>query len=283
MQADQAMRDNDTNHNPTRRAMMRGTAALALAGLGVPSARAANSSKLYLQQGKDPTFAELVENGTIVVGKQSTKGVKGSTIRVNRDRIERGPTGRNPIPKDIRIHTLCHSHIKRGDFPKWTRWYQEDGKTQIFRLFEGEHNCRNKRPDAGRIEAYSALKWKKSEKWHGWEGTYTIIKPHGCMIFQVKNNENDWGVSIAMNDQGDIKLNHRRGQEDRIIAKQMVEKPFVLKLIDNGHDYRVYLNRKKVGEGMYDRPKGETGFRWGMYGKTFRHDAMLFVTGARFE
>lgn len=284
---------NDTDTNPTRRALMRSTALIALGGVGLPIARASygqadalgkgGDSSLYRRQGEDPTFAKLVKDGTIIVGKQTSTGVKGSTIHVNNDRVERGPNADNPIPKDIRLHTLCHSHIKRSDFDKWTRWYQEDGNTQVFRLFEGEHNCRNDRPDAGRIEAYSALKWKKGEQWHTWEGTYTIIKPHGCMIFQVKNNENDWGVSILMNDKGDIKINHRRGQEDQVIAEAMVERPFVLTVRDNGHDYEVYLNRRKVGEGSFDRPKGQTGFRWGMYGKTFRHDAMLFVTGAAFE
>lgn len=295
-----------TGHDRTPRAWARSIGVVVLAGLGVLGQRAAGqvdaawqagdavqladdkaepkqAHKLYTQTGKDPAFKKLVDDGVFPVGKQSDTGVKGSTIDVNNKRVERGPTADNPIPDDILIHTLCNSHIKRKEFDKWTRWYQEDGNTQVFRLFEGEHNVRNKRPDAGRVEAYSDLKWKRGEEWHRWDGTYTIIKPHGCMIFQVKNTDNEWAVSILMNDEGDIKINHRRNQEDVTIAKGVVGRPFLLTVRDNGHDYEVYYNRKKVGEGSYDRPKGETRFRWGMYGKTFRHDAMLFVTGATFE
>lgn len=196
--------------------------------------------------------------------------------------MERSAHRRNRIPRDIKIHTLCHSVIARKDFPKWTRRYQVDGNTQVFRLFEGEHNVRNTRPDAARIESFSALKWKRGA-WHEWEGTYTIIKPHGCSIFQAENNVNDWGVMINLSDDGSIKLNHRRHQRDKVIARNMTGKSFDLKVRDNGHDYEVYLNGKKVGAGHYHRPRGHTCFRWGMYGKTLRHDALIFVTGARFK
>jgi hypothetical protein len=65
----------------------------------------------------------------------------------------------------------------------------------------------------------------------------------------------------------------------------MTGKSFDLKVRDNGHDYEVYLNGEKVGAGYYDRPEGQTTFRWGMYlgDKPVRHDAMIFVTGAAFK
>jgi hypothetical protein len=91
---------------------------------------------------------------------------------------------------------------------------------------------------------------------------------------------------INLSDDGDIKLNHRRHQEDQIIARNMTGKSFHLRVRDNGHDYEVYLDGEKVGTGHYDRPEGHTVFRWGMYvgGKTLvRHDAMIFVTGAKFK
>jgi hypothetical protein len=190
--------------------------------------------------------------------------------------------GNHPIPPDIAIHTLCNSVIPRKDFPKWTRWYQEDDNTQVFRLFKGEHNVRNSRPDAGRVEAFSKLNWERGD-WHEWEGTYTIVKPHSCAMFQVMNSKNEWAVHINMNDQGDIILDHRRRQEDKIIAEKMTGKSFHLKVRDNGHNYEVYFNGQKVGEGYYERPEGKTGFRWGMYDKTLKQDAMIFVTGARFR
>jgi hypothetical protein len=118
--------------------------------------------------------------------------------------------GNDPIPKDIAIHTLANSVIPRKDFPKWTRWYQEDGNTQIFRLFKGEYNVRNDRKGAPRVEAFSRLKWKRGGGWHEWEGTYTIIKPPGGAIFQAKNPTLDWSVMINLSEQGDVVLNHRR-------------------------------------------------------------------------
>lgn len=245
----------------------------------------AEANELYRQTGTDPSFQSLLDSGKIPLWKNSSQGVKGSTIDVNNTIVERGTNGKRPVPENIRIHTLCNSVIHRKDFHKWTRWYQEDGNTQIFRLFTGERNVRNSRENAARVESFSHLDWGKGE-WHEWEGTYTIVKPHSCAIFQAKNNKNEWSVMINLNDNGDIKLNHRRQQEDKIIAGNMTGKPFTLKVRDNGHDYEVYLNGEKVGAGSFARPEGHTNFRWGMYvgGKTLvKHDAMIFVTGVRFQ
>lgn len=252
------------------------------ADLAVAEEDAIPADRIYIQKGEDPSFDRLIKARAFPVGKNSDGGVKGSTIRVNQKALLRYAKRTDPIPKNIKLHTICNSHITRDNFPKWTRWYQEDGNTQVFRMFKGEHNVRNKRPDAGRVETYTNIDWKKGD-WHYWIGTYTIVKPHGCMIFQVKNSENDWAVSIGMNHNGDIRLNHRRNQNDVTLARDMVGKPFTLGVRDNGHNYEIYFNGKKVGEGEYNRPSGTTNFRWGMYGKTFEHDAMLLVTGVRFE
>jgi hypothetical protein len=88
-------------------------------------------------------------------------------------------------------------------------------------------------------------------------------------------------VQLNMNDNGDVTLNRRRGN-DEVIAKNMTGKPFHIRVRDNGHDYEVYLEGAKVGVGSFARPEGTTGFRWGMYlGATeVKHDAMIFVSGA---
>ena len=244
---------------------------------GAPAMIAATN--LFVQTGTDPAFQSLLDNGSIPVGHNSTQGMKGAAIAVNRALVAQGT---NPVPQNIRIHTLCNSGIPHLDFSKWTRWYQEDGNTQIYRLFQGEHNVRNARPEAARIESFSDLTWKRGD-WHEWEGTYTIVKPLGCAIFQAKNNVNDWGIMINLAEDGNIIMNHRRHQEDSIIATNMTGKSFDLKVRDNGHDYEVFLNGEKKGTGYYDRPEGVTAFRWGMYDKTPKHDAMIFVTGARFR
>ncbi|MCF7673798.1 MAG: hypothetical protein K9N23_04790 [Akkermansiaceae bacterium] len=64
-----------------------------------------------------------------------------------------------------------------------------------------------------------------------------------------------------MNSNGDVKLNRRRGK-DKVIATNMLGKPFHIRVRDNGQDYEVYLEGQKVGEGSYARPEGVTGFRW---------------------
>ena len=242
-------------------------------------ASAAVAESLFTQRGTDTTFEEVMKGGKLPQGSNSRNGVTGSIIRVNRELVETTREAKRPIPKDIRIHTLGNSVIPRRDFKKWSRWYQEDGSTQIFRLFKGETNVRNSRPNAARIEAFTNIGWKRGD-WHEWSGTYTIVKPHGSAIFQAKNNVNDWSVQLNMNSQGDVKLNHRRAP-DQVIAKNMTGKPFHIRVRDNGHDYEVYLNGTKVGAGVYARPQGTTNFRWGMYlgNNPVRHDAMLFVSG----
>ncbi len=243
----------------------------------VPGAVAA---PLFTQTGTDPSFQEVLKSGALPKGTNSETGVTGSKIDLNLPLVELTPEAKRPFETNIMIHTLGNSVIHRADFGKWSRWYQEDGHTQIFRLFTGEENVRNTRPKAARIEAFSDERWGQGD-WHEWSGTYTIIKPHGAAIFQVKNNINDWAVQLNMNAAGDVILNRRRGG-DKVIATNMVEKPFFVRVRDNGLDYEVYLNGSKVGDGSFARPTGNTGFRWGMYlGKQdVSHEAMIFVSGA---
>ena len=237
---------------------------------------------LFTQRGEDPPFAEVMKSGKLPPGRNSTTGFSGSKVKVNRKLVEAAPGARRSIPPAIRLHTLGNSMIRRADFSKWSRWYQEDGNTQVFRLFKGEVNVRNDRKLAARVETFSELKWKRGA-WHEWSGTYTIVKPHGAAIFQAKNSVNDWSVQLNMSSEGNVILNHRRGR-DRVVLKDWVGKAFHARVRDNGHDYEVYINGDKVGEGSYARPAGETSFRWGMYlgASEMKQDAMLFVSGVTF-
>ena len=239
---------------------------------------------LYTQIGTDPSFQSLIDSGKLPVGRSSTTGVTGSKIDVNNAITNALPNGGNAIPTNIAIHTLANSYIGRSYFSRWTRWYQEDGTTQVFRLFKGEYNVSNDRPLAARIEAFSTLKWTKGA-WHEWQGTYTIVKAHGCSIFQVKNSINDWAVMMNLTSSGDVILNHRRGQADVTVLRGMTGKSFQLKVRDNGLNYEVYINGTKVGAGSYERPEGTTAFRWGMYlgASELKTDALIFVTGAKFK
>lgn len=238
---------------------------------------------LFTQSGSDPTFEQLLKSGKLPEGHNSKHGATGSKIHVDASQVETTAEARRPIPRDILIHTLGNSAIPREEFGKWSRWYQESGHTQVFRLFKGEENVRNSRENAARIEAFSKLAWTQGA-WHEWSGTYTIVKLHNMAIFQVKNTANDWAVQLGMNDHGDILLNHRRGKDETLL-KNMTGKSFFFRVRDNGLNYEVYLNGNLAGKGSYERPKGHTNFRWGLYrgGKEMKHDAMIFVSGARID
>lgn len=242
--------------------------------------QAAFSEPLFTQQGSDPSFEKVMQGGRLPKGKNSQIGVTGSAIHVRNQLVQLTAESKRPISQAIKIHTLGNGAVPRSDFKKWSRWYQEDGSTQVFRLFKGETNVHNARENAARVEAFSNVGWKGGA-WHEWSGTYTIIKPHGAVIFQAKNNTNDWSVQINMNGNGDVILNHRRAK-DVVIATEMTDKPFRIGVRDNGHDYEVYLDGKSVGAGSYARPEGATHFRWGMYvgHSEVKHDAMIFVSGA---
>jgi hypothetical protein len=256
-------------------------AASALGFLSVGSLSAATADDFITVRGSDPPFAEVMRSGKVPRGKNTTTGFQGSNIRVNHDLLKNSPDARRKIPDAIKIHTLGNSAVNRRDFPNWTRWYQEDKNTQVFRLFNGEENVRNSRELAARIEAFSEVSWGKGE-YHEWVGTFTIIKPHGCSIFQVMNSEIEWALHLTMNDNGDVIYKHRRGGSSKVIARNMVGKPFHIRVRDNGHDFEVFLNGKSQGKGTYARPAGKTNFRWGMYlgANPVRHEAILLVTGA---
>lgn len=247
---------------------------------------ATSTEPLYTQEGTDPAFAELLSQ--LPQGHNSIKGATGSIIHVNKRLVDVGPNANHPIARDIHIHTLGNSSIKREDFSKWSRWYQEDGNVQIFRLFKGETNIRNQRALAARVEAYGGH-WAagKTNEWHEWSGTYTIVKPGGANIFQdFSTGKTLWAFHLDMDAKGDVLFLPRHVKNGkRIIAPNMVGKPFYIRVRDNGLDYELYLNNEKVASGSYRRPDGKHSFRWGMYkGESeVNNDQMIFVTGATFQ
>jgi len=265
-----------------------------------PSTNAVKS--LYTQEGSDESFAALLKNGIIKPGEKFSKGpVLGSRIHVNKELLEKQVGKPGAIPKDIGLHTeVCGDSIRRKEFDQWTRWYQEDGNVQVFRLFKGEQNVRGGTGEAGspgRIEAFSRSLTVEPGTWREWEATYTIVEPVGACIFQLFHAGGDlWPMHIDMSDKGEIHFLRRRaepGTEREIsIAKDMVGKSVSIKVRVNGEQYEVYQKSpldngpwKPVTKGT--GPKAEDNkiqFRWGMYcgskkGLTVPKHAMLFVTG----
>lgn len=239
----------------------------------------AEESKFYTQEGEDLSWEEIIEKGMIPIGENSRQGITGSVVRVNHELLNEGEYANRPIEQNINIHTLGNSFMRRQYFPRWSRWYQEDGNTQIFRLFEGEYNVRNQRPNSARIETFSGHRWHKGDGWQEWTGRVTLVNPVGA-IFQIKApGPVDWPLMITSQGTDAISINRRGKDRNRVETGRQ----FDLRVRDNGYDYEVYVDGDLKVTGSYDRQGLQNTFRWGMYvGARTRpaHDAMLLVTGA---
>jgi hypothetical protein len=236
----------------------------------------------------NPTWSALKD--TLAVGVTSLGPALGSTIRVNQDLVEWGPYRNRTIPQNIAIHTLTSSSIRRTDFPSMTRWYQEDGNTQIFRLFPGEDNVRNQRSNAPRIEALGyANKWKYGDGWHQWAGRYTFLEVRTGAVFQLKHNETYWSLHISLEEKDDgtfdlfyLKLHDMASKV--VLARDVVAKSYDIKVLDDGLNHKVFLNNQLVVENFIHRPPdNENHARWGFYSPgigAMDRNILIFVTGA---
>ncbi len=255
-----------------------------------PAPNPTDPDALYTQTGTDLTWDTIMDRGLIPIGKQSTGGIDGSIIDVNNALIETGPYGTRAIYDNLLLHTVGYAGLERRQFKNWSRWYQEDGNTQIFRLFEGEENVRNSRPLAARSETQSRdWQWiPKKGVWREFTARYTIIKSEGCNarcgIFQAKgNNVDHWSVFMNVDNEGNVWLNHRDNKyKDVIMDEDVLGKPFDFRVRDNGLDYEVYYNGELKGTGQWPRTEKQ-GFRWGIYvgSKEVIGDVMVFISGAR--
>ncbi len=91
-------------------------------------------------------------------------------------------------------------------------------------------------------------------------------------------------MHLGMHAQGSVGVDPRNHKGMRIIARNMVGEPFFVRVLDNGDQWRVYLNGKFIESGSFPCPaKSKTTFRWGMYKgeQPVRHNMMYFVIGAR--
>ena len=261
--------------------------------------RAIPIDQIYDRGFTEPAWDEVLASGALEpLGTNTTRGVTGSNVDINNDLIETGPYGGIPIDSRARkmlIHTVGHSTIPAEDFHKWSRWYQEDGNTQIFRLFKGEHNVRNTRKNAARVEAFSpADRWMPEPGvWREFGARFTIVKSAGCVgfhhcsIFQAKgNNVDHWSVMLRVDENANLWFHPRRGsgiennENRRLLFKNVLGKPFDMKVRDNGLDYEMYIDGQLVGTGQWPRTE-EIGFRWGIYvGESeVADDITVLVTG----
>jgi autotransporter-associated beta strand protein len=257
----------------------------------------------YTRTGTDPTFQQLIDSGAIVPGVSASPGpVNGSTINVDNALLEAQTGNQGNLPTDFRIHTQVNSSILRSNFPNFTRWYQEDGRIQVMRLFQGEQNVRSGvGPDGtpGRIEAFFPAFTVPSNSWSVWEGTYTIIDPLQSNIFQLFHEGGQlWAFHLRMTNSGTIYFSRRRAisglPSEITIATNMVGKSISFMVRSNGTQYELYKrtplpleNWELVTTGSYtpavDR---KISYRWGMYhgsqaGQSIPNDGLLFVNGIK--
>ena len=212
------------------------------------------------------------------------RGFSGSQITIT-DREELGPVGvsvERALGEEMYLHTLGWSRVPRKLFSRWSRWYQEIDDVQFFRLFPEEENLASARRLAARTEAFILGYPNDGRYYREWQSTVVLLKPIGASIFQAKSDcKALWAIQLNSTPEGHIKLNHRRG-DDCIVAKPDIGEPVHLRVLDNGLEYRVFVNHKEVGSGRYFRdPKHRTKFRWGFYvGSTrVRQEGLIAFSG----
>jgi len=257
--------------------------------------------------GTNPSFQELIDKKKVIVGEKYGKPVQGTKIDVNNPLIESNLEKVEGTVRPDRIHTHVNSSIYPKTFAQWSRWYQEDGNTHVFRLFKGEQSVRSlKNIKAGRIEAVKNFPNPKPGEWLEWQGTYTIIKPGGGCIFQILVDADPdtgvgglWPVHLDQSSDGDLYMTRRqpKGNEEKkvVVAKDVIGTNVSFRILFDGKTkYEVYARVHgrddkflSIGKGTYHPHCGDkVGFRWGIYqGSTpeskVSEDCMLFVTGVK--
>ena len=269
------------------------------------AAETADVERLYTLEGTDPTREELFDSGAIVIGESLGDGpVPGARVVVNYELLETltGPLAPLDTANISGIqHFAGHGNRAQLNQNHWARWYQEDGKTQIFRVHEGDWQFRDPDPDTaipGRIEAYTGSLQVEPGTWREWEGTLTIIKPHPGTIFQMFHEGGQlWAFHLGMDGDGNISFGRRwpnAAEESSItLAENMVGKPLSIRIRDNSWRYEIYMKRPLIDEDWELVTVGKFSpgvdnkiqFRWGWYlgrnpkGRRVANDAMYFVSG----
>ncbi|SBT15119.1 hypothetical protein [Vibrio celticus] len=251
----------------------------------------------YVQEGSDPTWSQILSTAALKpLQTHTSAGFEGSRIKIDHEKVETGPYGNRAINSEsnkYRIHTVGHPSITQDKFHLWSRWYQEDGNTQIFRLFKDEENVSNQRKLAARVEAFSPQdRWlPEPSVWHEFSARFNVlkaagcsaepVKKHYCSLFQAKgNNVDHWSVMLRVHGDGSLWF-YPRGAKHTKIRDNVLGQPFDMKVRDNGLDYEMYIDGELVGTGQFKRTE-EIGFRWGIYvGSTkVLDDILVLVTGA---
>lgn len=271
----------------------RGSAATAVADPGLDPA---------LRQGiyssTDPSWA-TVKRGLDITGENLSVTVKGTQVPVDNEAVESTPVGDRSFEPDIKVHVPTSSTVPYDDRFTVTRWYQEDGNTQVFRLFEGDENVSSSRAGAARSEAFAPDRSFKvaNDRTNIWSGRFHVGSRagEGFSIFQSKaasssdpdihNISDAWSVQLNIDSDGRLVVNERREPDTIVYDRDMTGRGFDAEVRDDGEHYEVYVDGTEVASGRFFRhPSLATTFRWGMYmgaGVVDDGTALLNVSGAR--
>ncbi len=209
---------------------------------------------------------------TLNVDSADAGPVFGSVINVNNALAEVGLYGDRPISVGPqRIHIPCNTSTT--NFGNFTRWFQTDGNTQVFRLFVNDENTATTRDGSTRSEAFTENTWSTTNNTtYEWTGHYTIAaRQQSAAIFQVKNTDNDWAVALNLSSNGSLIVNNRRNASDVTLTnpdgstKDFDGLGFDVRIHDDGLNYKVWIDGVLLADNFYSRPTGGTQFRWGMY------------------
>jgi autotransporter-associated beta strand protein len=227
---------------------------------------------LYTDSGSpaNPLWSAILP--TLNVDSPDPGPVYGSDIDVNNAAVEVGLYGNRPISLGgHRIHVACNTSTT--SFANFTRWFQTDGNTQILRVFVNDENTATAREGtSSHTEAFMGGGWNYTDNMtYEWTARYTIARlQQGYCCFQLKNTINDWAVQLSVGTSGSLTVNNRTGTDVVVTnsdgsAKNFTGGGFDVRVLDDGLNYRLWIDGVLYASSSYSRPTGDSTFRWGMY------------------
>ena len=227
---------------------------------------------LYTDTGSpaNPLWSAILP--TLNVDSADAGPVYGSLINVNNAAVEVGLYGNRPVSVGSqRIHVACNTSTT--SFAAFTRWFQTDGSTHVLRVFVDDENTATVRDGtSSHTEAFMGGGWNYTDNMtYEWTAHYTIARLwQGYACFQLKNTDNDWAVALNMGTNGSLTVNNRNGTDVVVTnpdgsAKNFNGGDFDVRVLDDGLNYKLWIDGVLYASGSYSRPTGDTTFRWGMY------------------
>lgn len=299
------------------RAIFLAAAVVGVVGMSAPTLHAQASFK-----SSDPAFSSIVEGVARADNRTAQRNLaravmsgaidsRGTRVTVPNARLERTGTGRqSPMPdRDLRWHNPLGGVYQN---PISSRWYQRDGNTQVFRVFPGDENWSSARVGAARSEAFAPqiTTVETDGKTLTFSARFHVASHNGSrevMLFQSKGRDRNtlfreqgaleypaWSIALFVQPDGRVVLrprNPRGGKGTPIQTGFGVGQSFNLRVVDDGLNYRAFINNKLLASGQWKRGDTPTVARWGAYIQqgpgvgvlegSLREPQVVFVSGAR--